>query len=307
MNEETSIEGHKIREIWGMLANQMLERFSKSPVPHRGERGSQREFLVIDYLNRFLPHRFGIIQQGTVIDSSGTQSKNIDIVIYDKVVTPIFEYEESKLIPCEGVVAIGEVKTTIDSESKFRAVLEQLESVHRLDRHMGYSNDEVAVHGAHGHIKMEKVGEDLPTLDHRIFSFIFTYNTLTSESVTECLDGYCKEKPIRYWPNVYVAAKDFLVSYHLGPEPAPLRSFPDGAVGFYVTDPEEKDRVVLLFSTLLLDALSVVKIVRPYIMHYMGTKTSKINPVPFGPWMLKRMKENKWWKKVSKMRWIVEE
>ena len=288
-----------------MLANQMLERFSRSPVDHPGEIGDQREHLVIDFLKQFIPKRFGIIQQGTVIDSSGKQSGNIDIVIYDKLVTPIFEYEESKLIPCEGVVAIGEVKTSIDSESKFKDALDQLESVHRLNRHMGYSNDEVAFLGSHGHTKVRRVGEDLPPMDHRIFSFIFTNNTLTSESVTRCLEDYCKEKPIRYWPNVYVAAKDFLVSYHLGPEHGPLRPFPDGAVGFYVTRSEEKDRVVLLFSMLLWNVLSIVKIVRPMILDYTGIKSSKINIVPFGVWMNKRMKNNNWWNKVSESRWVV--
>ena len=288
-----------------MLANQMLEQFSKSIVPHPGETGNQREHLVIELVRQFIPERFGIVQQGTVIDSSGAQSKNIDIVIYDRLVTPILEYAKTKLIPCEGVVAIGEVKTSIDSKPKLEDVLEHLESVHTLDRHMGYSNDEVAVLGLHGHTKMRRVGEDLPTMDHRIFSFIFTMNSLTSDSVTECLDDYCKEKPIRYWPNTYIAAKDFLVSYHLGPESAPLRPFPDGAVGFYVTDSKEKDRVVLLFSTLLLNALSIVKIVRPIILEYMGVKTSKVNVIPFGFWMNERMKNKDWWKKVSKIKWIM--
>lgn len=119
------------------------------------------------------------------------------------------------------------------------------------------------------------------------------------------MEDYCKEKPIRYWPNVYVAAKDFLVSYHLGPGDEPLQPFPDGAVGFYVTSSEEKDRVVLLFSMLLLNVLSVVKIVRPIILQYMGIKSSKVKIVPFGPWMNKRMKNNNWWKRVSKTRWVV--
>ena len=55
---------------------------------------------------------------GFVIDSTGNVSKQQDIILYEKSFCPVYrinDLDEVAYYPCEGVFAVGEVKSTIGS------------------------------------------------------------------------------------------------------------------------------------------------------------------------------------------------
>lgn len=83
---------------------------------HPGLKGRAREIFVTNLLKPFLNPTFGICT-GIVIDSNNNQSKQIDIIIYDKnVLPPSMLNDNEGIIPIESVLATIEVKTNLDSE-----------------------------------------------------------------------------------------------------------------------------------------------------------------------------------------------
>ncbi len=75
------------------------------------------ENLIRHNLLGVLPERIGV-SHGFVIDSAGAQSRQMDIVLYDRLGTPkIYASQGAQLFPVEGVYACGEVKTKLDATS----------------------------------------------------------------------------------------------------------------------------------------------------------------------------------------------
>lgn len=80
--------------------------------------GSAKEKEVIRKLEMLLPNSVGI-GSGCVIDSYGNTSKQMDVIIYEKEFCPVFcinDSAETTYYPCEGVIAAGEIKTTLNSK-----------------------------------------------------------------------------------------------------------------------------------------------------------------------------------------------
>lgn len=75
---------------------------------------------------------------GCVIDSFGNASQQIDFVLYHDNSRPLFEADDdytSTLFPCEGVIAVGEIKSVIDS-GHLRDVFDKVSSVKSLRRYV---------------------------------------------------------------------------------------------------------------------------------------------------------------------------
>jgi hypothetical protein len=69
-----------------------------------------------------------------VVDSQGTFSEQIDVVVFDRQYSPfIFRYEDQTIIPAESVYAVFEAKQTINAEQLAYAQ-KKVESVRRLHR-----------------------------------------------------------------------------------------------------------------------------------------------------------------------------
>ena len=80
--------------------------------------GSSRESELRRKLSSLLPRNVGV-GSGCVIDSFGGTSKQMDIVIYEKEFCPVFcvnDNPESSYFPCEGVIAVGEVKSSLNGD-----------------------------------------------------------------------------------------------------------------------------------------------------------------------------------------------
>ena len=94
--------------------------FATSP----GQIGSAREVPVREKLMQLLPRGVGV-GSGCVIDSFGNTSRQMDVVLYEKEMCPVFAINEdpaSTYYPCEGVIAVGEIKSAIDSRELGRVV-----------------------------------------------------------------------------------------------------------------------------------------------------------------------------------------
>jgi hypothetical protein len=97
--------------------------------------GSARELPVRRKLEHLLPVGIGV-GSGCVIDSFGGTSKQQDVVLYEKAFCPIFsvnETPETTYYPCEGVIAVGEVKSTVASK-ELTDIFGKIHSVKMLKR-----------------------------------------------------------------------------------------------------------------------------------------------------------------------------
>lgn len=113
-----------------------IEFEESSQINHALLKGQHREKIVIkQYLEKYLPLKYGI-SSGIVIDSHGHQSKQQDIIIYDKFNTMHLSGEnrnddEQVYIPIENVFAVIEVKSNLTNE-ELEDVIEKFESVNKL-------------------------------------------------------------------------------------------------------------------------------------------------------------------------------
>ena len=124
---------------------QFVSRIGKRLVmefEHAGEAGTpgligaSREHPARVQLGKLLP-AFVSVGSGLVIDSYGAQSKQQDIVIFERDFCPVYSINdtpEATYYPVEGVAATGEVKSTISKSVLFDA-LDKVQSAKALHRY----------------------------------------------------------------------------------------------------------------------------------------------------------------------------
>ena len=97
--------------------------------------GDAMETPVRERLEQVLPQGIGV-GSGCVIDTHGNTSRQLDVVLYEKGICPVFcvnNSPETTYYPCEGVLAVGEVKSAIDKE-KLGDAFGKIASVKAMDR-----------------------------------------------------------------------------------------------------------------------------------------------------------------------------
>ena len=100
---------------------------------HPGSKGDASENVWIALLNDYLPERYKAAK-AHVVDSEGTFSQQIDVVVFDRQYSPfIFKYEGQAIVPAESVYAVFEAKQTADAGLVAYAQ-EKVASVRRLHR-----------------------------------------------------------------------------------------------------------------------------------------------------------------------------
>ena len=125
--------GAFVKRVGERLVQQFSEaRQATSP----GTVGAAMETPVRNQLQRLLPSGIAV-GSGFVIDSYGGTSRQTDVVLYERDICPVFSVNdtaETTYYPCEGVIAAGEVKSTLSSrdlDDSFQKIV----SVKQLRRH----------------------------------------------------------------------------------------------------------------------------------------------------------------------------
>ena len=98
--------------------------------------GSAAEQPVRDQLEQILPRGIAV-GEGFVIDSYGATSRQQDVILYERDICPKFSVNdtpETTYYPCEGVIAVGEIKSSLDGK-ELEDSLRKIESVKKLERH----------------------------------------------------------------------------------------------------------------------------------------------------------------------------
>jgi len=118
------------------LANELINNFTfagQATTP--GLVGSAREKTTRQKLETLLPPMVGV-GTGCVIDSFGRSSKQMDIILFEKNLCPVFSINDNPdttYYPCEGVIAVGEIKSTLNN-AELEDIFAKTESIKSLRR-----------------------------------------------------------------------------------------------------------------------------------------------------------------------------
>ena len=105
----------------------------RSSIPHAAETGRLVEQLIRSELKKVLPEKIAVAD-GFVVDAEGRASRQMDIILYDKLNTPrIFSSDGAQMFPVETTYAAGEIKTKLDRTS-LRDAFEKCSSYKSLVR-----------------------------------------------------------------------------------------------------------------------------------------------------------------------------
>ena len=96
---------------------------STKEIKHPKKRGDIREKEIIEFLSKVIPFRYGITQ-GFAINSVSTISREQDILIYDKNISPIIiDENDCKYIPQYAIPVAIEVKSKITTSEIAKIIL----------------------------------------------------------------------------------------------------------------------------------------------------------------------------------------
>lgn len=102
-------------------------------ITHKGDRGEVNERFFIDFLRAYLPNRY-TVEKAIVLDSKGSVSDSIDVVVFDRQYTPtLLDNNKHRYVPAEAVYAVFECKPKID-KGNLEYTGEKIYSVRRLKR-----------------------------------------------------------------------------------------------------------------------------------------------------------------------------
>src|SRR6202171_519297 len=100
---------------------------------HPTTKGDATEKVWLELLQTYLPQRYQAAK-AHVVDSKGTFSEQIDVVIFDRQYSPfIFQYQDQTIIPAESVYAVFEAKQSINA-GHVEYAQKKVASVRRLHR-----------------------------------------------------------------------------------------------------------------------------------------------------------------------------
>lgn len=126
---------YSLSQLLASLHEDIQQRLDtvRKTIGHPGSKGDASENVWIDMLDRYLPKRYQVAK-AHVVDSLGSFSQQIDVVVFDRQYSPfIFSYENQIIVPAESVYAVFEAKQTVDA-SLVSYAQEKAASVRRLHR-----------------------------------------------------------------------------------------------------------------------------------------------------------------------------
>ena len=124
-----------IKEVFESISEKMQNDFENVTklVSHPGIKGTARENALMKYLRPHIPDKFEF-SDGIIIDSFDHQSRQVDVIIHDKITTPFLQDRDlANIIPIESVYAVIEVKSMLSKDELTKCV-ENIKSVRSLTK-----------------------------------------------------------------------------------------------------------------------------------------------------------------------------
>ena len=212
------------------LAQELVENFARTGrATTPGLVGSAREAAARHKLEGILPSVAGI-GSGCIIDVHGHTSRQQDIVIYEKHASPVFSINnspESTYYPCEGVIAVGEVKSGL-GRAELLDALEKVRSAKALRRHcldpLSWRNygSTLGIGGA----PSESYDPDQKVSD-QIYGFILCdHFDLKIPTLIDAYNEHCSNNAPALCPNFIISLRDGCILHACGTGILPAAASP---------------------------------------------------------------------------------
>jgi hypothetical protein len=243
------VKTFSLQEMLAAAGKRMRADLAERMVAHPGELGVGREEIIRRFLRTYISARFEV-STGFVFDSQGNVSKQLDIIIANSLVCPRFETAGGiRFYPCESVVAVGQVKSSLTSDVELQSALANLESVKVLDRSAnGRAFD------AERREEIDRVNNHL----HQIFTFLLICGKAMKDSTmqTKFMDRVLVSAP-HVWTNIILALDQYLITFHCNDGVCPN---PKDARGIALQRTSEDDELLMRFYLLLGQAIEVTRV-----------------------------------------------
>ena len=206
------------------IAKELILHFNGAAIATTpGLIGSLRETAIRNKLKGVLPHGVGI-GTGCVVELSGKVSKQQDIVLFERDLCPVFlinEAEEPSYYPCEGVMAVGEVKSNI-GKTELEDGMSKIASVKELVRETmesaNVSNQIVSLYRSYLNVTKfagtpaEAYDQENKPID-QIYGFIFCQNfSITPNTIHRHLADIAGRRIRNHLPNLIVSLSGVVYS-----------------------------------------------------------------------------------------------
>lgn len=177
-----------LEETISSIASKMRIDFENlRQIVHNESKGRAREIVMKHFLKEYIPPALGV-ESGEIISSNGDVSKQMDIVIFDKLHCPIFIREdEVHIFPIESVFAVIEVKSHLNS-SELKDCIEKIKSVKELSKEAYVKQNGAIIHTTNLY---GKEFEYFPAL-----GFVFAFDSIKIDTLRQKLDEINSEKSI---------------------------------------------------------------------------------------------------------------
>lgn len=107
---------------------------------HPGEFGSSRETICKNFIEGVVPSSKTIKTKGFLLNSNNETTSEQDLVIYSTNDTPVLTLENTSFFPVETVVAVGQIKSVIQSKKDLKIILDNLVKVKKVRDNMGHGS-----------------------------------------------------------------------------------------------------------------------------------------------------------------------
>ncbi len=171
-------------------------------VEHNPDNGTNREIVLIDFLNKHLPRRIRANSGGKIISYDGKESKQLDVIVSNDIGIR-FEENEKTFFSCESVVGVISVKTTLNSVTLIDS-LENLLSV------PDPNSKALTFHGL-----VNNPFEDF--LEGHPSYIVFAYDGIEGGVLLKKVENYFKSNPqipIRRFPKLIVVNNNYMIRFH---------------------------------------------------------------------------------------------
>ena len=190
-----------VAQLFTEAARKLRAEFEyiRSTNPHSGEKGSEAEGVLRDFLNHHLPQRFRAAS-GIIIDTANSLTPQTDVIVYDALTSPIYRYSEKVLIlPLDTVAAVVEVKSRLNKK-EIEDGYEKIAACKRLKKTPVSAGDQQAT------------GSDLKGVATLgvIFGFSSDTSLATLAKHVERLNGQYEPTA---WPDLIVLLDSGTISY----------------------------------------------------------------------------------------------
>lgn len=242
-------------ELFKSLANEIKGGLDKTRLKGQNlAKGEDREGLIIKkFFRRYLPPRLGI-GRGEIIDIENKHSRQMDIILYDDLNTPIpYEEQSGIIIFNELVFAVFEVKSNLD-RNELENSFSKTKSAKQLEKRAYVSGyPPRPSYGMYG-----KQFDHFPTLGGAIAFDSINLETLGRNLVL--LDLY--EDKSEQIDSIVVLDKGLITNYDSKNEKYMFTPTPNTSRVYITT--EQEGSALLFFYLLLFSFLTQAKLTKPF-------------------------------------------